>query len=334
DTDRLAVIMVQTGGGCRATNYGGCIRKALQEAGYEHIPVISASMNGMEKNAGFHYSVKMGLKVLQALIYGDVFMRVLLRVRPYEQVTGSADALYEKWKEKCIADLLDPKVHTRNFYQNCKHVIQDFDRLPTQDLPPKPRVGIVGEVLVKYMPIANNHLVDLLEAEGAEAVLPDFIEFVEYCFWNAIYRRKHLGGTKAAAAVAKIAGVIMNVSRLPVFRTMRRSDRFKDRASFREIQKNAQQVLSLGNQCGEGWFLGGEIIDLIHRGVNNVVCAQPFGCLPNHIVGKGIVKKIKEMYPEANIVAIDYDPSASQVNQLNRIKLMMEVAERESYCSE
>ncbi|MCD7922343.1 MAG: 2-hydroxyacyl-CoA dehydratase [Clostridiales bacterium] len=334
DTDRLAVIMVQTGGGCRASNYVGFIRKALKEAGYEHIPVISASMNGMEKNAGFHYSVKMGLKVLQALIYGDVFMRVLLRVRPYEQVTGSADALYEKWKEKCIADLQDPKVHTRNFYQNCKHVIQDFDRLPTQDLPPKPRVGIVGEVLVKYMPIANNHLVDLLEEEGAEAVLPDFIEFVEYCFWNAIYRRRHLGGTKAAAAVAKIAGFIMNVSRLPVFRTMRRSERFKDRASFREIQKNAQQVLSLGNQCGEGWFLGGEIIDLIHRSVNNIVCAQPFGCLPNHIVGKGIVKKIKEMCPEANIVAIDYDPSASQVNQLNRIKLMMEVAQREDCCSE
>ncbi len=327
DTDRLAVVMVQTGGGCRASNYVGFIRKALKEAGYEHIPVISASSSGMEKNPGFHYSVKMGLKCLQALIYGDILMRVLHRVRPYERVTGSANELYEKWKEKCIHDISQPAVKVRNFYRNCKHIIQEFDSLPTEDLPKKPRVGIVGEVLVKYMPLANNHLAELLESEGAEVVIPDFMEFIEYCFWNAIYRRKYLGGTKAAAVVANIVMFVADSSRKPVFRVMKRSKRFRELVDFKQIREDAQKVLSLGNQCGEGWFLAGEIIDLIHRKVDNIVCAQPFGCLPNHIVGKGIVKKIKELYPQSNIVAIDYDPSASQVNQLNRIKLMMEVAQ-------
>lgn len=328
DTDRLAVVMVQTGGGCRASNYVGFIRKALKEAGYEHIPVISASSSGMETNPGFHYSVKMGLKCLQALIYGDILMRVLHRVRPYERVPGSANDLYEKWKAKCIHDISEPSVKVRNFYRNCKQMIREFDSLPTEDHPPKPRVGIVGEVLVKYMPLANNHLAELLESEGAEVVIPDFMEFIEYCFWNAIYRKKYLGGTKLAAVVAKIVMFVADSSRKPVFRVMKRSKHFKELVNFKQIREDAQKVLSLGNQCGEGWFLAGEIIDLIHRKVDNIVCAQPFGCLPNHIVGKGIVKRVKELYPQANIVAIDYDPSASQVNQLNRIKLMMEVAQK------
>ncbi|MCD8216896.1 MAG: 2-hydroxyacyl-CoA dehydratase [Clostridiales bacterium] len=334
DPHRLAVVMAQTGGGCRASNYVGFIRKALKEAGYEYIPVISANMNGMEKNPGFHYSVKMGIRMLQALIYGDTLMRVLHRVRPYEKVGGSADQLYDKWQKICTDDLLKPSI-TRgwSFYRNCRDIIKEFDRLPLKDQPPKPKVGIVGEVLVKYMPLANNHLIGLLEEEGAEVVVPDFIDFMEYVFWNAVYRKKYLGGSQLAAVIANAAALIMDVSRKPVYRALNHSEHFRESASFKEIRRNAQQILSLGNQCGEGWFLGGEIIDLIHRKVNNVVCAQPFGCLPNHIVGKGIMKRLKEFYPQANIVPIDYDPSASRVNQLNRIKLMMEVA-KEKNCVE
>jgi len=334
DTHRLAIAMAQTGGGCRASNYVGFIRKALKEASYEYIPVISINTNGMEKNPGFHYKFKMIPRMLQALIYGDILMRVLHRVRPYEKVSGSADQLYEKWQKICVGDLLKPSV-TRGwaFYRNCRDIIREFDRLPLKEQAPKPKVGIVGEVLVKYMPIANNHLIQVLEEEGAEVVVPDFIEFMEYCFWNAVYRNKYLGGSKLAAMVANAATFLMDFSRKPVIHAMNRSERFRERTSFKEIRANAQQVLSLGNQCGEGWFLGGEVIDLIHRKVNNVVCAQPFGCLPNHIVGKGIMKKIKDLYPQANIVAIDYDPSASRVNQLNRIKLMMEVAQKET-CTE
>ncbi len=330
DTHRMAVLMIQTGGGCRATNYVGFIQKALKEAGYSYIPVLAPNMKTMEMDSGFRFSAKMGIRLLRALIYGDILMRVLHRVRPYEAVEGSADELYRKWMKICSEELEKPGATTRRaFYRNCRSIIREFDKLPMKKQTSKPKVGIVGEVLVKYMPIANNHLIDLLEEEGAEVVVPDFIEFLEFFFWNAIYRRKYLGGPRLGSVVAKGITFFLNFSRRPVWRAMNHSERFRERVHFKEIRKNAQEVMSLGNHCGEGWYLSGEVIDLIHRSVNNVVCAQPFGCLPNHIAGKGIMKKVKELYPQANIVAIDYDPSASRVNQLNRIKLMMEVAERE-----
>ncbi len=331
DPHRMAVLMIETGGGCRATNYVGFIRKALKEAGYDFIPVISPNMKTMEMDPGFHFSIKMGIRLLHALIYGDILMRVLDRVRPYEKAEGSANELYQKWQKICSDELQKPAGTGRwAFYRNCRSIIREFDQLPLNDQMSKPKVGIVGEVLVKYMPIANNHLIDQLEEEGAEVVVPDFIEFLEFFFWNAIYREKYLGGPRLGSAVSKGIIFFLNVSRRPVYRAMKHSERFRDRVQFKEIQKDAQEVISLGNHCGEGWYLGGEVIDLIHRDVNNVVCAQPFGCLPNHIAGKGIMKKVKDLYPQANIVAIDYDPSASRVNQLNRIKLMMEVALRET----
>ena len=331
DTNRLAVVMVQTGGGCRASNYSGFIRKALKDSGNEQIPVIVFSMAAPEKNPGFHYSAKMAFKCLQAFLYGDILMRTVHRVRPYERVENSANELYNRWIDRCSEDLLDSKVRPRHFYQNCRQIIRDFDALPIQEQPPKPKVGIVGEVLVKYMPAANNHLDEMLEDEGAEVVIPDFMEFLEYQFSNAIYRKRHLGGKKPAAFAGQIVNRVIEKSRKPIRREMKKSSRFQDQADFRKMQKDAQQVLSLANHCGEGWFLAGEIIDLLQRKVDNIVCAQPFGCLPNHICGKGILKRLKELYPQANIVAVDYDPSASRVNQLNRIKLMMEVAqEKES----
>lgn len=326
DTDKLAVMMVQTGGGCRASNYVGFIRKALKAAGYPQIPVISINANGMEKNSGMHYTVKMGFKVLQSLIYGDILMKVVHRMRPYELIPGSADVLYDKWHDFCISELLKDKINMRGFYRNCRDMIKEFDSLPVLDMGTKPKVGIVGEVLVKYMPLANNHLAGTLEKEGAEAVIPDFVEFLEYCFWNSIYRNEKLGGGKAAALLAKVVIGVLDHSRTKVKKMLRISRNFEPAPPLKKIRLLAQEVLQLGNQCGEGWFLAGEVIDLIKQGADNIVCVQPFGCLPNHVVGKGIMKKVKELYPNANIVAVDYDPSASKVNQINRIKLMMEVA--------
>lgn len=326
DTDKLAVMMVQTGGGCRASNYVAFIRKALEKAGYGHIPVISVSTNFMESNPGFHYTVKMGFKVLQSLIYGDILMKVTHRMRPYELNKGETDALFDKWHDRIVEDLLNPKIGNKKFRKNCRRIIREFDAIPIDESLKKPKVGIVGEVLVKYMPLANNHLADLLEAEGAEVVIPDFIEFMDYCFWNGVYRTKHLGASKAGSFVCKAAVKIFAVSRRPFMKELKKSKHFHVPTDIVGIQEKAQRILQLGNQCGEGWFLPGEIIDLIEEGVPNVVCVQPFGCLPNHIVGKGIVKKVKELYPQSNVVAVDYDPSASKVNQLNRIKLMLEVA--------
>ncbi|MBQ0037167.1 MAG: 2-hydroxyacyl-CoA dehydratase [Clostridiales bacterium] len=326
DTDHLAVMMTQTGGGCRASNYVGFIRKALKDAGYPQIPVISINANGMETNSGLHFAPRTIVRGIQGVIYGDIFMRVLYRMRPYEKEIGSVNALHEKWKEKCIADISAPGFGVAKFYRNCRQIIRDFDRIPVHEDMKKPRVGIVGEVLVKFMPLANNHLADQLEREGAEVVMPDLIEFLQYCFWSSIYRAEYLGGGRKDAWISKIGIGLSDLLRSPVTRELKRSRHFSVPSKLKKVRQDAQKVLQLGNQCGEGWFLAGEMVDLIREGVPNIVCAQPFGCLPNHIVGKGVVKRLKELYPQANVAAIDYDPSASRVNQLNRIKLMLEVA--------
>ena len=329
DTDRLAVVMAQTGGGCRASNYVGFIRKALSEAGYGHIPVISANPNGMETQSGFKISVKILLKIIKCLIYGDVLSKISHRMRPYEITKGDTNRLYDKWVEICKADVAKKGINWRNLKKNCRKMISEFDAITIDEDARIVKVGIVGEVLVKYMPMANNHLSDLIEAQGAEVVVPDVIEFLEYCFWNAKYRAQVFGKSKMAAHLVDVLLFVTDFVRRDVVRQLNASKHFKPSSTLEEIRKDGEKVLQLGNQCGEGWFLPGEVIDLIKEKVNNIVCVQPFGCLPNHIVGKGIVKKVKSLYPKANIIAIDYDASASKVNQLNRIKLMMEVAKDE-----
>lgn len=326
DTNRLAVFMTQTGGGCRASNYVGFIRKALKEAGFSNIPVISINANGMEKNSGFKYSVKMITKCMQGLVYGDILMKTLYRVRPYEIKKGSANELYEKWKSKCIEDILRPITDMKKFDKNCKEIIAEFDSLPINENIEKPKVAIVGEILVKFMPMANNHLADLLEEEEVEVIIPDLIGFLEYCVWNSVYKEKYLGGKKQASLVSQVGIYFLDKLRRNVFIALKNSKRFSTFSNLEQLKKSASEVLQLGNQCGEGWLLAGEIINFTKESVPNIVCTQPFGCLPNHIVGKGIFKKVKELYPESNLVAIDYDPSASEVNQINRIKLMIETA--------
>lgn len=325
DTDRLAVVMTQTGGCCRASNYVAFIRRALEKAGLSHIPVISLNANGMEKNEGFKLPVGLLVEMLQAVVYGDLLMRCLYRVRPYEKTRGSADALHSHWRSKCI-ETLTSKHSTKHYRRICRELVADFDNLPIHEDLEKPRVGIVGEILVKYMPLANNHLVELLEKEGAEAVVPDLMDFLNYSFFNNQYRAEFLGLKKSSGIVSKLIVHGIRKVRKPALEALEASRRFDAPMPIEEIAAQTRPFLSIGNQYGEGWFLTGEMIELIKMGVPNIVCIQPFACLPNHVVGKGVIKRLKAEFPQANIAAVDYDPGASEVNQLNRIKLMLSAA--------
>ncbi len=326
DTSKLALMMSQTGGGCRASNYVGFIRRALQSAGYSHIPVISFNTNGMETNSGFKLTPMLGIKMIFGLYYGDLLMRCLYRTRPYEVIPGSANALYEKWATIAEKQLASSSIDRSSFYDVCRQIIRAFDALEINENLVKPKVGIVGEILVKFMPLANNHLVELLEAEGAEVTVPPFIGFLEYCTSDALFKARYLGQSLTSLYSSRLILSIFDGIRKHVYAEIKNSSRFTIPENIYELGRYAENIIQLGNQSGEGWFLTGEMVDLVKNGVENIVCIQPFGCLPNHIVGKGTIKKIKSLYPQANIVAVDYDPSASKVNQLNRIKLMLEVA--------
>ena len=327
DLHKTAIVITQTGGGCRASNYIGFIRRALTKAGLEYIPVISISAQGLESNSGFKYSLPMLKKAMQAVVYGDVFMNVVYRTRPYEKVPGSVNALHEKWKNICIRQLTKDKVTMREFNKNIRSIVKEFDEIELLDIK-KPRVGIVGEILVKFMPAANNYLVDLLEAEGAEAVMPDLMGFLLYCAENANFKKDYLGASKKSAFINNSVIKLLEWFRKGAKQALKESKRFTPPATIQETANLAKDLVSLGNQTGEGWLLTGEMIELIHNGASNIVCCQPFACLPNHIVGKGVIKELRAAFPEANIIAVDYDPGASEVNQLNRIKLMLATANK------
>jgi len=325
NTDKLAIIITQTGGGCRASNYVGFIRRALEKAGYAHIPVISLNLSGLENNPGFKLSLPLVLRVAYGAVLGDIFMKCLYRVRPYEAVPGSANKMHKKWEKVAISFVSNGYPSRHRFKKLCQDIVHDFDTLPLLDIQ-KPRVGIVGEILVKFMPAANNHLVDLLEQEGAEAVVPDLIDFLLYCFYNTNFKAENLGMSKKTARLCNLGIDFIEWFRKPATDALKNSTRFTPPSRIEETAKMAKEIVSLGNQTGEGWFLTGEMLELIHKGASNIVCTQPFGCLPNHVVGKGVIKELRHRYPESNIVAIDYDPGASEVNQLNRIKLMLSTA--------
>ena len=327
DLEHTAVIMSQTGGGCRASNYIGFIRRALERAGMPQIPVISLNANGMETNPGFKITLPLLTKAMQAVVYGDLFMRVLYATRPYEAKAGSANALHEKWKAICIKSLQKRSLSMAEFNRNIRGIIHDFDELPRRDVQ-KPRVGIVGEILVKFSPLANNHVVELLEAEGAEAVMPDLLDFLLYCFYNSNFKADNLGGKRSTAHLCNMGISLLEYFRRTCRRELERSTHFLPPARIQDLASMAKHYVSLGNQTGEGWFLTGEMLELIHSGTTNIICTQPFGCLPNHIVGKGVIKGLRASHPEANIIAVDYDPGASEVNQLNRIKLMLSTAQK------
>ena len=327
DTDKLALMITQTGGGCRATNYIGFIRRALEKAGYGHIPVISLNLGGIETNPGFKLSVKLLLRVLYAALFGDIFMRCVYRMRPYELTPGSVEAVHQKLLARCNEFITSKHPSLSKYRKMAKEMIEEFDNIPINE-ERKPRVGIVGEILVKFAPAANNHLVNLLESEGAEAVVPDLVDFMYYCLYNQIYKEHQFKTSKKAARVSALGIKAMNYVRSTSTKAFKKSKHFDAPSDIRDLVRYAQDIVSIGNQTGEGWFLTGEMLELIHSGTPNIVCTQPFGCLPNHVVGKGVIKTLRKHYPSSNIVAIDYDPGASEVNQLNRIKLMLSTANK------
>jgi len=327
DLNHTAVVMTQTGGGCRATNYIGFIRRALKKAGMEQVPVISINLGKLEENSGFKLDLNLLSRAALAAVFGDIFMRCMYRMRPYEKVPGSVEAVHRKWLPRCQQLVSAKHLNFFRFRKMCRDMVRDFDAVEITDVQ-KPKVGIVGEILVKYAPAANNFLVDLLESEGAEAVVPDLLDFMLYCFYNQIYKAENLGTSKKTARLCKMGITALEFLRGSATKALKESKHFLPPTSIYDTVEYAKPIVSIGNQTGEGWFLTGEMVELIHEGVNNIVCCQPFGCLPNHVVGKGVIKELRRQYPGANVVAIDYDPGASEVNQLNRIKLMLSTAQR------
>jgi predicted nucleotide-binding protein (sugar kinase/HSP70/actin superfamily) len=323
DPDKTAVMISQTGGGCRATNYIGYLRKALHDSGFSGVPVISLNAVGMEKNNGFKLSLPLLNRLMMCVVYGDLLMNVLFRTRPYEKEAGSAKALYETWVARCQEAVF--KGSFRHFRKTIYDIVQDFDALALTD-EVKPRIGLVGEILVKFNPGANNDIVQIVEKEGGEAVMPGFMDFLLYCAYDYDFNHRYLSRSKLAALAGNAAIKAMDFYRRDMRKALTASARFTPPPTIDKLAFCASPFLSRGNQTGEGWFLTGEMVELIEEGVPNIICMQPFACMPNHITGKGVIKALKDHYPNVNVTAIDYDPGASEVNQLNRIKLMLSVA--------
>jgi predicted CoA-substrate-specific enzyme activase len=324
DTRKLACIISQTGGGCRASNYISFIRKALKDAGYGFIPVISLSAGGIEKNPGFKITLRLLQRVMRAMVYGDLLNRLTLATRPYEAVKGDADSACRRWHDIAIENI--KTLSTRRFKRSIVDMVREFDNIPVTQIK-KPVIGVVGEILVKYHPTANNQIVKVLEEEGAEVKVPDLIDFLLYCAYNMNFKHEKLGRPTLFAHFGNAAISVIENSRKLMRGVLESSNRFSAPSFISEKAKAAAEFLSIGNQTGEGWFLTGEMAELLREGADGIVCVQPFACLPNHIVGKGVIQPIRARFPEANIVAIDYDPGASEVNQLNRIKLMLSLAQ-------
>ncbi len=321
DLDKVALIITQTGGGCRATNYIGFIRRALNDAGMSQVPVLSLSAQGFEKNPGFKLTLPLIDNLVKSLVVGDVFMRVLYRTRPYEAIPGSANQLYEKWNA-IAEEMFKERVSNHAFHKLLKNIIQDFDRLPLKPIK-KPRVGVVGEILVKFHPTANNQIVETIEREGAECVMPDLLDFFFYSFSTGIFRHDQLAFPEKTKRNAKLLVWGLELYRRKMKKYLNKSRRFEAPNSIYKMMKGVDDIVQLGNITGEGWFLTAEMVELINEGAPSIACVQPFACLPNHVTGKGMIKELRRRFPSANISAIDYDPGSSEVNQLNRLKLLL-----------
>ena len=321
DLDKVALIITQTGGGCRATNYIGFIRRAINDAGLSQVPVLSLSAQGFEKNPGFKLTPSLIDNLVKSLVVGDVLMRVLYRTRPYEAVPGSANQMYEKWNA-AAEDLFKTHASFRDFNKLIKNIVHDFDNLPLKPIK-KPRVGVVGEILVKFHPTANNQIVETIEREGAECVMPDLMDFFFYSFSTGIFRHDQLAFPGKTKRNAKLLVWGLELYRRKMKRYLNKSRRFEAPNSIYKMMKGVDDIVQLGNITGEGWFLTAEMVELINEGAPSIACVQPFACLPNHVTGKGMIKELRRRFPSANISAIDYDPGSSEVNQLNRLKLLL-----------
>ena len=328
--NKTALIMSQTGGGCRATNYIGFIRKALKDAGFENIPIISFNVIGLEKASGFKITPKLAENLLKAVLYGDLMQKMLYKNRAYEKNKGETQKLYDLWISR-IKDLIKNGTY-KQFKQSMFDIVRDFEKIEFEPNLVKPRVGIVGEILVKYHPFGNNFVINKLEEEGAEVVMPDFMGFCYYVATNKITFNSLIKTNKTLAYLFKWVIKLLNILNRSYREALTESKKdYLPLADIYELEDNVKDILSIGNQTGEGWFLTAEMIEYIEHGIPNIICVQPFACLPNHVVGKGVIKAIREKYPNANISPIDYDPGASETNQTNRIKLLMTVAKDNLY---
>ena len=325
DLNKTALIMSQTGGGCRATNYIGFIRKALKDAGFENVPVISFNVVGMEKMPGFKITLPLIEKLLKMVVYADLLQKMLTKNRAYEVHKGESQKLFDEWMEKC-KKLLD-KSSLKEFKKSIYDIVDDFEKIELDTSIQKPKVGIVGEVLIKYHPFGNNFVADKLEEEGAEVVLPDFMGFVKFIATHKITFNQLIKTDKLKAKLFKTAIKLIDILEKDERTALSHSKKgYLQPCDIWELEDKVKDILSIGNQTGEGWFLTAEMVEYIEHGIPNIVCVQPFACLPNHVVGKGVIKTIRNTYPDANISPIDYDPGASEANQTNRIKLLMTVA--------
>lgn len=329
DPDKCALIQFQTGGGCRASNYIWLLRKALKNMGWGHIPVISLSLTGIEKYSGFKFTLPLMLKCIMALLYGDMIMLLKNQIKPYEVNKGDTRRVTDKWVASITAQFKEHKgLSVKTFRENLRGIAKDFADIKINKVP-KIKVGIVGEIYVKFSSFGNNGLEDFLDSQGVEYMIPGVLGFFQYCFANIETDYKYYGGSKivkeggkiAEYAAAKIEKIMLDV--------LKEYPRFVAPAPFSQIKKLGERVIDRGVKMGEGWLLTAETAELIEKGYSNVICTQPFGCLPNHIVGKGVIRSMREIYPDANIFPIDFDAGASKVNQENRIKLMLSVAQEE-----
>jgi len=327
DPDNTSVMITQTGGGCRATNYIAFLRKALKDAGYPNVPVISLNVSGLEGNTGFKLTLPLVYDLLKCCIWGDLLLTCYNRILPYEVNKGETNRVYRDWLARLYTALINNSKKDLKFNKNIDEIISAFDRIPIRNAN-KPKVGVVGEILVKFHPDANNNVMQVIVDEGGEAVMPGLLDFLLYCLYNTNFKHKNLGSKASSMLLCNFAIKVIEMMRSHMTKVMLSSYKFADRAPkpIRIVAQGAKDVLQLGHCCGEGWFLTGEMIELIETGVPNIVCVQPFACLPNHVTGKGMIKELRRQHPSANIVAIDYDPGASEVNQINRIKLMMAIA--------
>ena len=325
DKHKVALMITQTGGGCRASNYIHLLRKALEKAGYGYIPVISLNFSGLEKDSAFKLTVPLVHRLLYAICYGDLMMNLINQTKPYEVNAGDAEALADAWTERLTGEMAEGKVSRKLAKQNYEKIIEDFAKIPKRGAP-KPKVGIVGEIFVKFSPLGNNNLEDFLVSEGAEVVVPGLLDFCLYVVYNGVLDRKLYGRNRKSAPIYAFLIKFLQGYQMDLIKAIEKEGSFNAPMPFEKVPPLTEGIIGMGVKMGEGWLLTAEMIELIHEGAKNIVCTQPFGCLPNHIVGKGMMKPIKERYPDANIVAIDYDSGATKINQENRIKLMLSTA--------
>ncbi len=325
DKRKTALMITQTGGGCRASNYIHLLRKALVKAGYGYIPVISLNFSGLEKDSAFKITAPMLHRLAYAICYGDLIMDLANQTKPYEVNSGDAEALADMWIDKLTKQMADGKISRGLAKKNYKAIVEDFARIEKTGKP-KPKVGVVGEIFVKFSPLGNNNLEDFLISEGAEVVVPGLLDFCLYVLYNSVIDHKLYGYNKKSVLIYKAILKLFCGFQNDLINAIKQEGTFNAPMPFMDIPPLTEGVIGVGVKMGEGWLLTAEMIELIHEGAMNIVCTQPFGCLPNHIVGKGMMKPIKEKYPEANIVAIDYDSGATKINQENRIKLMLSTA--------